>query len=747
MTNMTNGENFKDGMYSDVDVDMEPGAGQHHLGTGNFIPATTVSPDGTPNAVYNNNNNNRYIAENTPKTNHLNTASLNTPFNNTAPHDTAICDCEACIRIRLEKTGSVRRTSGKGSRTRQYIDPTNAPQSPYEERSFSSPSHVQAWSENTGLNMFMSGLHHHQQGPTSAALNNNVTETGTTELPFMDTPNSRSRRRNLFNQTIFTTQAPEEHATAQNYTPAAAGDSSPQNAANFLQPNHVQQELQQPIGGHPHHSYPRPVRRSLMGQFTLPPAPPPPQATPEESRSLSSNFGGNSSFESEEATTQSTRSRLENYSNSHSQAMVPHQQQQQQQQQQQDPYTVVRSYFDQAHQDTSQGSSCLQQFNQAATERGFIRRVDSYNDGTAELMRMGDMVARRREPPSLHQHMKSTMFHQAHQNPSSTTTALSALSYHHHHHGEQFQGAIVPASGRLNWNPDLIPYTLHPRRMTSSSSSFMSRLCPRGILSPQRTPFRMMTKIQRIVYLKTILMSHHLDTSPTLLLHHVQEHLPSHEKDAFELLWPLILEPVSREELQRLVEIAEADTTTNITTNISSSGLELTEYVSPVDKRKQRGRKPGTKNKGQQQNNMGKAMTLWPDLIEQGHHPKPGKQKGDKGGDRQERQNSNGRDTQGLELVPYEGKAVVPYDGPFLPLRKRKPRPKVVLDTETVRVWKMGKPGPMDSSTEADANKLKWEEERRLMKTQADIFIKRMHLVQGQFSFSFSLSLMLVSNR
>lgn len=58
MTNMTNGESFKDGMYSDVDVDMEPGAGQHHLGTENFIPATPVSPDGTPSAGYNNNNNN-----------------------------------------------------------------------------------------------------------------------------------------------------------------------------------------------------------------------------------------------------------------------------------------------------------------------------------------------------------------------------------------------------------------------------------------------------------------------------------------------------------------------------------------------------------------------------------------------------------------------------------------------------------------------------------------------------------------
>ncbi|CAM6010506.1 unnamed protein product [Sphagnum balticum] len=91
-------------------------------------------------------------------------------------------------------------------------------------------------------------------------------------------------------------------------------------------------------------------------------------------------------------------------------------------------------------------------------------------------------------------------------------------------------------------------------------------------------------------------------------------------------------------------------------------------------------------------------------------------------------------------IVPYEGKesrGLVPYDGPFLPLRRRKPRPKVVLDTETVRVWKllMGRGGNQESEMDAD-KELKWEQERRAMKAQAETFISRMHLVQGDRSFS-----------
>ncbi|CAK9276242.1 unnamed protein product [Sphagnum jensenii] len=97
-------------------------------------------------------------------------------------------------------------------------------------------------------------------------------------------------------------------------------------------------------------------------------------------------------------------------------------------------------------------------------------------------------------------------------------------------------------------------------------------------------------------------------------------------------------------------------------------------------------------------------------------------------------------DQAGLQIVPYKGKeprGLVPYDGPFLPLRRRKPRPKVVLDTETVRVWKllMGRGGNQESEMDAD-KELKWEQERRAMKAQAETFISRMHLVQGDRSFS-----------
>jgi hypothetical protein len=87
-------------------------------------------------------------------------------------------------------------------------------------------------------------------------------------------------------------------------------------------------------------------------------------------------------------------------------------------------------------------------------------------------------------------------------------------------------------------------------------------------------------------------------------------------------------------------------------------------------------------------------------------------------------------------LVPYVGNvgnAIVAYDGSFFPLRKRKPRPKVYLDTETIRVWKllMGKTEPTENDSDID-NELKWKQERLLMQEQAEGFIRRMHLIQGK---------------
>ncbi|XP_077239673.1 DNA glycosylase/AP lyase ROS1-like [Tasmannia lanceolata] len=90
-------------------------------------------------------------------------------------------------------------------------------------------------------------------------------------------------------------------------------------------------------------------------------------------------------------------------------------------------------------------------------------------------------------------------------------------------------------------------------------------------------------------------------------------------------------------------------------------------------------------------------------------------------------------------LVPYggDGKMVL-YEGPFNPAKKRHPRPKVDLDPETNRVWKllMWKEGTEDTER-MDATKEKyWEEERRVFRGRAESFIARMHLVLGDRRFS-----------
>lgn len=85
-------------------------------------------------------------------------------------------------------------------------------------------------------------------------------------------------------------------------------------------------------------------------------------------------------------------------------------------------------------------------------------------------------------------------------------------------------------------------------------------------------------------------------------------------------------------------------------------------------------------------------------------------------------------------LVPYEGGgAVVLYEP-----KKRKPRPKVDLDPETTRIWKllMGKEGTEAPEAENRDKEKWWEEERRVFQGRADSFIARMHLVQGDRRFS-----------
>ncbi|KAH6825331.1 hypothetical protein C2S53_009935 [Perilla frutescens var. hirtella] len=90
-------------------------------------------------------------------------------------------------------------------------------------------------------------------------------------------------------------------------------------------------------------------------------------------------------------------------------------------------------------------------------------------------------------------------------------------------------------------------------------------------------------------------------------------------------------------------------------------------------------------------------------------------------------------------LVPFQSSgAVVPFDASFDQVRRRKPRPKVDLDDETTRVWKLLLENINSEGidgTNVDNTKW-WEEERRVFIGRADSFIARMHLVQGDRRFS-----------
>ncbi|CAN4109539.1 unnamed protein product [Withania somnifera] len=88
-------------------------------------------------------------------------------------------------------------------------------------------------------------------------------------------------------------------------------------------------------------------------------------------------------------------------------------------------------------------------------------------------------------------------------------------------------------------------------------------------------------------------------------------------------------------------------------------------------------------------------------------------------------------------LVLYQRDGSIVHFGGSL-VRKRKPRPKVDVDEETDRVWKLLL---QDINSEGidgtDEDKAKWwEEERRVFNSRADSFIARMRLVQGDRRFS-----------
>ncbi|TKY62039.1 ROS1 protein [Spatholobus suberectus] len=86
----------------------------------------------------------------------------------------------------------------------------------------------------------------------------------------------------------------------------------------------------------------------------------------------------------------------------------------------------------------------------------------------------------------------------------------------------------------------------------------------------------------------------------------------------------------------------------------------------------------------------------------------------------------------------HEYGTMIPFEGPFDPIKKQRPRPKVDLDEETNRVWKLLL---LDINSHGidgtDEDKAKWwEEERNVFRGRADSFIARMHLVQGDRRFS-----------
>ncbi|XP_022982801.1 protein ROS1-like [Cucurbita maxima] len=109
---------------------------------------------------------------------------------------------------------------------------------------------------------------------------------------------------------------------------------------------------------------------------------------------------------------------------------------------------------------------------------------------------------------------------------------------------------------------------------------------------------------------------------------------------------------------------------------------------------------------------------------------------------------SNNLECRERALVPYnmqnqEHNAIVVYGRkgtivPFNLTKKRYPRPKVELDEETSRVWKLLM-GNINSEgiDGTDEEKIKWwEEERKVFRGRAESFIARMHLVQGDRRFS-----------
>ncbi|XP_074269131.1 DNA glycosylase/AP lyase ROS1-like [Silene latifolia] len=90
-------------------------------------------------------------------------------------------------------------------------------------------------------------------------------------------------------------------------------------------------------------------------------------------------------------------------------------------------------------------------------------------------------------------------------------------------------------------------------------------------------------------------------------------------------------------------------------------------------------------------------------------------------------------------LVLYEKDgSIVPFEGPFNPINKRRQRARVDLDDETTRVWRLLLENiDNEGINGTDEDKAKWwENERRVFRGRVDSFIARMRLVQGDRRFT-----------
>ena len=85
----------------------------------------------------------------------------------------------------------------------------------------------------------------------------------------------------------------------------------------------------------------------------------------------------------------------------------------------------------------------------------------------------------------------------------------------------------------------------------------------------------------------------------------------------------------------------------------------------------------------------------------------------------------------------HENGTIIPYEGMFDPIKKQRPRPKVDLDEETNKVWKLLMLDINSHGVDGtDEDKAKWwENERNVFRGRAESFIARMHLVQGIIRF------------